>query len=521
MEQMESIFGSEDVPDEILASFITEVLAEGNDVSHGAASFDVATEDVTDTATEEATVECQNNNFSQEQQVTEVHYHNHTTTNNNNNTSSFLPVFQNSSVHVNMHVAVPTSKQFKGQEFQTTVDIQSTAVELLGDALFNMDEAEEEEEEEDHHADAMMVRQTFKEDDDTVSLDPLAIARRAETAIRVYDAVTTAVAVTEQQPPAVQVAVQVAMPLALAKARSEKTATRKAAGKTQTKTKRAKKRIGRLGGGPKRVGASSAAGRGSLKSPPLRVLRTTSTKKKHRGVRLSSKQRASSAKLSRRVRHQKLDDENSSMFVEIDSTERHSDRLRTVENIERVVVDVEEEEDDRMDEQRRLYQIRLEQQLELELERQQYMMRDLEHSLNSVNDEERPRMSTPTMMESPSATTKTFQRTSPTLPGSSAYERVVPPTPPRDRKHTAGISTPGGNKATYGGGLSHDSDAWREVMNSERRPRTAPPKGLDRESGIWSNTPSYLINQSYMVGEAPPRPTTQRFGMTVSFSVMF
>ena len=54
-------------------------------------------------------------------------------------------------------------------------------------------------------------------------------------------------------------------------------------------------------------------------------------------------------------------------------------------------------------------------------------------------------------------------------------------------------------------GLSHDSDAWRRI--SERRPRTAPPKGLDSESAVWSNQHQNAIfaNQSYMVGEPTPR----------------
>ena len=61
-------------------------------------------------------------------------------------------------------------------------------------------------------------------------------------------------------------------------------------------------------------------------------------------------------------------------------------------------------------------------------------------------------------------------------------------------------------------GLSHDSDAWRRM--SERRPRTAPPKGLDSESAVWSNQQQNAIfsNQSYMVGEPTPRP--QRGGQT-------
>ncbi len=55
-------------------------------------------------------------------------------------------------------------------------------------------------------------------------------------------------------------------------------------------------------------------------------------------------------------------------------------------------------------------------------------------------------------------------------------------------------------------GLSHDSDAWRRM--SERRPRTAPPQGLDSESAVWSNQQQNAIfaNQSYMVGEPTPRP---------------
>jgi hypothetical protein len=167
----------------------------------------------------------------------------------------------------------------------------------------------------------------------------------------------------------------------------------------------------------------------------------------------------------------------------------------------------EEEGEERMDEQRRLYQMRLEQQLEMELERQQYMMNDLEKSL----EEEKRHV----MMESPSEK-KWIKRRS--LPSNSPYKSTSPPTPPRS-SNTTNISYNNVVTPTTAYASSHDSEAWREVMNSERRPRTAPPRGLDRESGIWSTTKSYVMNQSYMVGEAPTQ--SQRSGITVSIFIFF
>ena len=120
-----------------------------------------------------------------------------------------------------------------------------------------------------------------------------------------------------------------------------------------------------------------------------------------------------------------------------------------------------------------------------------------------------------TVMDSPSAAPRRALNRSrqPTVTMTTSTLRA-PPTPPR----TDAMRTPSTERPKYG--LSHDSDVWREVLSQpgQRRHRTAPPKGLDRESGVFfSNARSYgLINQSFMVGEATPRSTSQRSGMAVS-----
>ena len=459
-----------EVPDDVLRSFITQVLAE-----------DETTQETAQVLADE---------------------------------SSFLPVFRKSNISNN----------------------NQTAVELLGEARFN-DEEEYIEMSQQQHIEAqqyqqqqqLLQEQAQEQEAGAISLDPLAIARRAETAVRSFDEASGFNNTYETRQ-------------TISTPRTVKTTRTAKINRTNRTTKKTpkrslKKKIGRLGGGPKRVGNTTKKGRGNLKSPSLRV---PSSKKKHRNAS-SSKQRNlnfNKTTTTPRSRKSKNYHEKSSMFVEMDVTKNIRDDKDTykeeVENVEaeeqqqqqeqqeQQEEEEEEEEEnveDQMDEQRRLYQMRLEQQLELELERQQYMMQDLERSLEDESQQ------TNMMMESPSANTNNlnqYQRRTETMSTSNMttnnmYGRVAPPTPPRHRTNSDEVArTPSDAKSTTYGGLSHDSDAWREVMNSERRPRTAPPQGLDRESGIWSNTRSYLINESYMVGEAPPRPTTQRSGMSVS-----
>jgi hypothetical protein len=548
MDPVSILEGYEDVPDDILASFITEVLAEGNSSSSTLLPADATTSSLTTNAN--AT------NFKKEIELLDTPVQPQAEDGDNDDdgeeeeaeadmeAEDFLPIFRSTRVrtHTNVNIAMPTTAP---TVFEA---MGETAVDLLGsDTHFAQDVAKEQQQLQQLQ---QQQQQQPPQDTGNMSLDPFAIALRAAAAVdEFFD--------DQEAPPRAP-----STPTTSLLQKQGPKSTNTARTKYQKSTSFRK---------------NKSTSRGSLKSPPLRILsskhkkmttpvldkkrttasKTTTTPKAMGGARVRQpKQRVQTQRQIQRQRRQQKqrhqrhhqrqkeqrDTNNSSMFVERDISEEYEDidgeerdDYYEMEEEEEQLVE-EEEGEERMDEQRRLYQMRLEQQLEMELERQQYMMHELERSLE---EERNPSSFSNMMMDSPSSS---FHRQSMKQQQqqqeqqqqqqqeqqqqqqqqqhvmSSPYERTSPPTPPRSR--TSFITrTPTHHQHSYPAS-SQDSDTWREVMQEQQRrcdsrPRTAPPQGLDRESGmVWSTTKSYVMNQSYMVGEAPARP--QRSGMTVS-----
>jgi len=545
MEQVSILEGYEDVPDDILASFITEVLAEGNSSSSTLLPADATTSSLTTNAN--AT------NFKKEIELLDTPVQPQAEDGDSDDdgeeeeaeadmeAEDFLPIFRSTRVrtHTNVNIAMPTTAP---TVFEA---MGETAVDLLGsDTHFAQDVAKEQQQLQQQQ---QQQQQQPPQDTGNMSLDPFAIALRAAAAVdEFFD--------DQEAPPRAPSTPTTSLLQKQGRPKSTNTARTKYQKSTSCRK-------------------NKSTSRGSLKSPPLRILsskhkkmttpvldkkrttasKTTTTPKAMGGARVRQpKQRVQTQRQIQRQRRQQKqrhhqrqkeqrDTNNSSMFVERDISEEYEDidgeeRDDYYEMEEEEQLVEEEEGEERMDEQRRLYQMRLEQQLEMELERQQYMMHELERSLE---EERNPSSFSNMMMDSPSSS---FHRQSMKQQQqqqeqqqqqqqeqqqqqqqqqhvmSSPYERTSPPTPPRSR--TSFITrTPTHHQHSYPAS-SQDSDTWREVMQEQQRrcdsrPRTAPPQGLDRESGmVWSTTKSYVMNQSYMVGEAPARP--QRSGMTVS-----